>query len=138
MAGASAWLKNLEPADATVAEGLEHRAEAIIAALRAEPLEQRPGLLQSVLQWWFATADIDRIRSLAFPLLAGTVDQKAVAALIAIEEATQYAYYAREVMATVVRVEPVPDTDEREVVREMLRRLVEAYRRIVAAEARRL
>ena len=41
-------------------------------------------------------------------------------------------------MATVVRVEPVPDTDEREVVREMLRRLVEAYRRIVAAEARRL
>jgi hypothetical protein len=34
-----------------------------------------------------------------------------------------------------VAVEPAPNTDEREVVREMLRRLVEAYRGIVAAQA---
>jgi hypothetical protein len=128
-----AWITNLEPADATVAEGLEHQAEAINAALRATPSGGRQSLLQPLLQSWFGTAELDRIRSLAFPLLAGTVDQKAVGALIAIERATHYAYYAREILAAVVRVEPAPNTDECEVVREMLRRLIEAYRAIVAA-----
>ena len=128
-----AWLKDLEPANAAVAANLERRAEAIDGALRAKPFEAVHGLLQGLLQHWFTTAQIDRLRSLAFPLLAGTVDRKAVAALSAIEGAAQYAYYAREVITAVVANEPIPDTDERLVVREMLHRFTEAYRAVLRA-----
>ena len=119
-------------ANAATTEALSRRVDAINQALRDADIERRQLLLVALKDSLDPTR-LDRIRALAFPLLAGTVDEGTVTALNAIEEATQFGYFALEILAASVPVEPAPGIDEREVVGEMFRLLLQAYRDIVAA-----
>jgi hypothetical protein len=114
------------------ADKLHGRAERINKTFAELP---SPGLLPSLASGFRGALDlsrIDRIRSLAFPLLAGTQDQSTIEALNAIQTATLSAYFLYDHLIATHSYEwsqhQGPD-----LIADFLRKLEDAYRLIVEA-----